>query len=74
MQAIYEKQGRSAQYASVEERDSFLRKEIKGLQKSVKAKEGTLGELQRQAAASTVAVARLQQACAALPCSVRVVA
>ncbi|MCJ1424686.1 Structural maintenance of chromosomes protein 3 [Sticta canariensis] len=62
LQAIYEKQGRSAQYASGAERDAFVGKEVKALQKGLKPKERSLAELQKQADAASAKLTQLQQA------------
>ena len=68
-QVIYEKQGRSAQYASEAERDDWVNKEIKGLQKGVNSKQAALTHLQKQAAASAASCTQLHQVCShpALP-------
>ena len=50
-QALYQKQGRSAQFASVAERDKWLRDEIKKLQEAQK-KTGATRRAVREAAAS----------------------
>ena len=61
VQAIYEKQGRSAQYASEAERDEWVNKELKTLQRALKTKQGNLTELQGQATAATAALTRFQE-------------
>ena len=62
MQAIYEKQGRSAQFATQAERDAWVHKEIKGIQKSLKSKQATLADLESQAAAAAAALDQRSQA------------
>lgn len=61
LQAIYEKQGRSAQYASEAERNDFIGREVKALQKSLKPKEKSLAQLQQQAGEASAKLTQLQQ-------------
>ena len=63
MQALYQKQGRSAQFASVAERDKWLREEIRKLQEAQGKTGSTRRAVQDAAASLNSELMELSQVC-----------
>ncbi|KAK9806507.1 hypothetical protein WJX73_005362 [Symbiochloris irregularis] len=61
LQDIYEKQGRSARFASEAERDAWVNKEVKGLQKVLSTKQAALTEAERGVATCNAALLQQRQ-------------
>lgn len=60
-QAIYEKQGHSAEFASEAERDAWVNKEVAALKKSLAAKQANQAELDGQFSAANAGLTQRQQ-------------